>query len=56
MKKSLAASNPYLRDHALKEEMVKNFVESSSAIEGIHVNHRKNSTVTKKKPAKNDKA
>lgn len=46
MKKSLANSNPYLRNKSLKREMVKRFVSSSSAIEGIHIK-RKSSSVKK---------
>jgi hypothetical protein len=56
MKKSLSASNSYLKDHALKKEMVKRFVESSSAIEGIHIKRRKKSASSKKKKIKRGKA
>jgi hypothetical protein len=37
MKKSLGTTNPYLLKPALKKEMVRRFVKSSSAIEGINV-------------------
>jgi hypothetical protein len=49
MKKSLAKTNPYLRNQALKKEMVKRFVTSSSAIEGIHLRKHKKATVAKKR-------
>lgn len=46
MKKSLASSNIYLRNQALKKEMLERFVSSSSAIEGIHIkDHKKVSSI-----------
>ena len=56
MKKSLATSNPYLRNQTLKKEMVQRFVASSSAIEGIHVKHPKKHVKSKKPVAKRRKA
>jgi len=56
MKKSLSTSNPYLKDQALKKEMVKRFVESSSAIEGIHVKQLTKLTRSTKKPVNRGKA
>jgi hypothetical protein len=37
MKKSLLATNPYLRDPAVRERSLARNVESSSAVEGIWV-------------------
>lgn len=48
MKKSLSATNPYLRNHALKKKMVKHLVESFSAIEGIRLDHKIKFTGNKK--------
>ena len=56
MKKSLSTSNPYLRNRALKKEMVQRFVASSSAIEGIHVKTLEKPVSTKKTAVKRGKA
>ena len=37
MKKSLLATNPYLRDAAVRERTLTRNIESSSAVEGIFV-------------------
>lgn len=49
MRKSLATTNPYLRKPTLKKEMVKRFVVSSSAIEGIHITSNKKISISKKR-------
>lgn len=48
MKKSLALTNPYLQNQTLKKKMIRRFVTSSSAIEGIHITPSKKSVTTKK--------
>jgi hypothetical protein len=52
MKKSLVTSNPYLQDPVLKKKMLKNFIQSSSAIEGIHVDYETEPTTDRKKSSK----
>jgi hypothetical protein len=49
MKKSLTATNPYLLKPALKKEMVRRFITSSSAIEGIIVIPSEKPTVRRKR-------
>lgn len=39
MKKSLSGTNPYLQNPILKEKMIRDFIVSSSAIEGIRVKY-----------------
>ncbi len=36
-KKSLLETNPYLRDPELRAALIKRFVASSTAIEGVHI-------------------
>jgi hypothetical protein len=36
-KKSLLETNPYLKDPELRDALIKQFVASSTAIEGVHI-------------------
>jgi hypothetical protein len=36
-KKSLLDTNPYLKDPELRDALIKQFVASSTAIEGVHI-------------------
>ena len=36
-KKSLKQTNPYLKDPELRDALIKQFVSSSTAIEGVHI-------------------
>ncbi len=38
MKKSLLETNPYLKDPEMRKKLIRRFIISSSAIEGIHIN------------------
>jgi hypothetical protein len=48
-RKSLKETNPYLKDPKLRAALIKQFVASSTAIEGIHINIPKLSMKMKKK-------
>lgn len=48
MKKSLAQSNPYMRDAATRERLVYRSVASSSAVEGIREPFRDKAAITGK--------
>ena len=48
MNKSLAQSNPYMRDAATRERLVYRSVASSSAVEGIREPFRNKAAITRK--------
>jgi hypothetical protein len=51
MRKTLAATNRYLRDPVLRDRLVLKSVASSSAIEGIRAPFRRMARATGKSPA-----
>jgi len=48
-KKSLLETNPYLKDPELRDALIKQFVASSTAIEGVRIKIPKLSRKMKKK-------
>ena len=41
MKKTLASTNKYLKNPAKRAEMIRRSVTSSTAVEGVHIKHYK---------------